>query len=275
MLLVVFSAATALFVEASLLYDPLKFLLILLGIFLTGGSANALNQYLERHVDAKMTRTMKRRPLPQGKINATKALIFSITIGLCGIAIFLVFFSLLSTLLALGTILFYSLFYTLWLKPNTSQNIVIGGVAGAMPPIIAWSAVPVATLYHPFPWILFLIIFFWTPPHFWALALYFKEDYVEANLPMLPVVKGEDATLRQIFIYTLILVGVTLCMLAVKVGWIYLVVSIALGAVFIKKAYDAKRFKTAKLERGLFAYSIIYLFSLFIALILDGFLFRS
>ena len=138
MLLVVFSGATALFLEASLIksLDIFSFILILIGLYLTGGSANALNQYFERNIDAKMTRTQKRRPLPQGKISSRGALIFSSSIGIIGVIIFALFFNWLSALLSLGTILFYSLFYTLYLKPNTPQNIVIGGVAGAMPPVI-------------------------------------------------------------------------------------------------------------------------------------------
>ncbi len=273
MVLVVFSGATALFLDGSLLKEPLHFILILVGLYLTGGSANALNQYLERDIDAKMTRTANRRPLPQGKINATKAFIFSLSIGLIGVILFYIFFNLLSALLALGTILFYSLFYTLWLKPNTPLNIVIGGAAGSAPPLIAWAAAT-GTIESLVPWILFLIIFFWTPPHFWALALYYKEDYVKADLPMLPVVKGEDETLRQIFIYTLILVGITLTMFLVDFYWIYLAVSLSLGGLFIKKSYETKKLKTPKLERGLFLYSIIYLFSLFLALIADSFINR-
>ncbi len=273
MLLVVFSSVTALFMEGSLVHKPLEFILVLLGVFLSGGSANALNQYFEREIDAKMTRTMKRRPLPLGKMDSRNALIFSVVIGILGVMIFLLFFNILSALLSLGTILFYSLFYTLWLKPNTPQNIVIGGIAGAMPPVIAWVAAS-NNILSGSPWVLFLIIFFWTPPHFWALALYFKDDYEKTNLPMLPVVKGVDSTLRQIFIYTLILVGVTLVMLAFSENrWVYLVVSIALGALFIKKSYDAKKLKTPELQKKLFGYSIVYLFSLFFALIIDSLIF--
>ncbi|GMT49457.1 MAG: protoheme IX farnesyltransferase [bacterium] len=273
MVLVVFSGATALFLDGSLLIEPFHFIMVLTGLYLTGGSANALNQYLERDIDAKMTRTANRRPLPQGKINPTKAFIFSLSIGLLGVILFYISFNLLSALLALATILFYSLFYTLWLKPNTPLNIVIGGAAGSAPPLIAWAAAT-GTIENLVPWILFLIIFFWTPPHFWALALYYKEDYVKADLPMLPVVKGEDETLRQIFIYTLILVGITLTMFLADFYWTYLVVSLALGGLFIKKSYETKKLKTPKLERGLFLYSIIYLFSLFLALIADSFINR-
>ncbi|MDH5680716.1 MAG: heme o synthase, partial [Spirochaetota bacterium] len=263
-----------LFIQGGLNTDPWRFILVILGLFLAGGSANALNQYFEREIDSKMSRTNKRRPLPQGKINATGALIFSISIGLLGVGLFAIFFNILSALLALGTILFYSLFYTLFLKPNTPQNIVIGGVAGSMPPLIAWAAASDTVAAWP-PWILFLIIFFWTPPHFWALALFYKEDYEKAQLPMMPVIKGEDHTLRQIFIYTLILVGVTLTMIAAEKGvWIYMAVSVVLGAIFIKKAYDTKKFKTAKLERKLFGFSLVYLFALFFAIIIDSFVFR-
>ena len=130
-----------------------------------------------------------------------------------------------------------------------------------------------SSIYSASPWILFLIIFFWTPPHFWALALYFKEDYKEVSYPMHPVVKGDNATLRLIFIYTIILIGITLLMIVVNAKWIYLAVSVILGALFIKKSYETMKYNTRKLQRSVFGYSIIYLFALFFALIFDKFLF--
>lgn len=270
MLLVLLTGATALFMEGGFVSHVGKFLMVMLGLFLTGGSANALNQYFERDIDARMKRTSKRRPLPQGHIGATEALVFAVSIGAAGVLLFGLVFNWLSALLSLLTILFYSLFYTLWLKPNTHQNIVIGGAAGAMGPIIAWAAATGGLSMTP--WLLFLIIFFWTPPHFWALALCLKDDYRAAKLPMLPVVKGDAATLKQIFYYTLVMVGISLTILVVKFSWFYLLVASALGIQFIRKSHLTRKHATLVLERALFGYSIIYLLALFAVLIVDSFL---
>jgi protoheme IX farnesyltransferase len=268
MLLVVFTGAAALCVEGSLLTQPVKFILVLLALFLTGGSANAFNQYFERAVDAKMSRTSGRRVLPQKKITPTQALVFSIAIGIAGIAIFVIYFNWLSAVLSLGTILFYSFFYTLFLKPNTPQNIVIGGAAGAMPTIGAWAAATGDVTLAPL--LLFCIVFFWTPPHFWALALYFKDDYKKSGLPMMPIVKGDDKTLTQIFYYTLVVVAVSMSLIVLNVGFIYIASAVVLGALFIKKAYTTRKLKTPESMRGLFGFSIIYLLVLFTAIIVDA-----
>jgi protoheme IX farnesyltransferase len=270
LVLVVLSGITALFLEGSAILRPLDALLIILGIYLAGGSANALNQYFEREIDARMSRTRKRRPLPLGNIEPANALVFAVSIGLISIAIFGFAYNLLSALLAFGTILFYGFFYTLWLKPNTDQNIVIGGAAGAMAPLIAWAAATGTLAVTPA--ILFLIVFIWTPPHFWALALYFKDDYKEVGLPMLPVVRGEKSALNQIFFYTVALFAVSLALLAVSAGPVYAIAAIILGAIFIKKAYRARRYKSRKLQWALFGYSIVYLFGLFFAMIVDSFI---
>jgi len=268
MLLVVLSGATALIIEGSMLKHPLMFLIFLFGLFLTGGSANALNQYFERDIDARMERTSARRPLPTKKISSKAALIFASGIGITGIIILWYSFNMLTAMLSLGTILFYGLFYTLWLKPNTSYNIVIGGIAGAMAPIGAWTAATNSITIMPC--LLFLIIFFWTPPHFWSLALYFKNDYIKTKLPMLPVVSGDKATYDQIYYYTLVLVAFSLAPLLVEFGWIYLVVSGGLGGVFIQKAYRARKLKDINVAWGVFKFSLIYLFLIFAALILDS-----
>ncbi len=268
MLLVLFTGATALFVEGSMVHEPVRFLLVMLGLYLTGGCANALNQYFERNIDAKMDRTKKRRPLPMGEIGAMHALIFSVMIGVTGVLIFAFVFNFLTAILSLATILFYSLFYTLYLKPNTPQNIVIGGAAGAMAPVGAWAA---ATGHMAVaPWIMFAIVFLWTPPHFWALALFCKDDYIKAKLPMMPVVKGDDHTLRQMFVYTLALVAMSLALIYFQSGILYGMAAIVLGFFFIKKAYHVMRIKSEKLIRGLFGYSIVYLFALFFAMIIDS-----
>lgn len=273
MLLVLFTGATALVMEGSFLHEPGKFLLVLLGLYLTGGSANALNQYFERDIDAKMERTARRRPLPLHYLGPKQALTFAIAIGLIGVLLFGYFFNWLTAVMSLATLLFYALFYTLFLKPHTWHNIVIGGAAGAMAPVGAWAAATGQTAVAP--WLLFLIIFLWTPPHFWALALYCKEDYIKARLPMLPVVKGDDETFRQILIYTYALILVSLALFAVGAGWLYLVIALLLGGYLLKKAMVARRLKTVPAMRGLFGFSIVYLFGLFLALIADILVLRA
>ncbi len=269
MFLVIFTGATALVLEGSFLTEPGKFLLVLLGLYLSGGSANALNQYFERNIDSLMKRTSSRRPLPQNKLSPTHALIFSTVIGLSGVALFAYFFNVLTAGLALGNILFYAFFYTLYLKPNTPQNIVIGGIAGAMAPVGAWTAVTGEMALTP--WILFAIIFFWTPPHFWALALYCKEDYREVRLPMMPLIKGDKSTVKQIFYYSVVVVIVSLALTLTAAGWFYSLIAVVLGGLFISKAYALRASLDEKAFRGLFGYSILYLFGLFTAIMLDGF----
>jgi protoheme IX farnesyltransferase len=258
MLLVLVTGATSLVLEGSFLKQPLNFLLVMVGLYLTGGSANALNQYLERDVDARMKRTQRRRPLPQGILRPHHAFIFAVSIGVVGVVLFYYYFNLLTAALSLATILFYSLIYTLMLKPNTHQNIVIGGAAGAMAPVGAWTA---ATGEMAFlPWTIFLIVFFWTPPHFWALALFCKDDYREVGYPMLPVLKGDQATYRQIMFYSVILVVSTLLPVMAGASWVYGVVALPLGGYFIYKAARARRLKSDAAARSLFGYSILYLF---------------
>lgn len=268
MLLVIFTGLAALILEGSMLSRPFDMLLTMVALYLAGGSANAFNQCFEREIDALMTRTSERRPLPQGKISITGAFTFSIITGLLGVVMFFFVFNLLSALLALGTILFYSLFYTLYLKPNTDQNIVIGGIAGAMAPVIAWAAAAGEIAVTPI--LLFLIVFFWTPAHFWALALYCKDDYVRAKLPMLPVVRGEKATYQWIIFYSLAAVITSLSLLVVGAGMLYALVAATLGAVLIHKSFEIRRVGTTKAQRGFFGYSIVYMLGLFVAIIVDG-----
>jgi protoheme IX farnesyltransferase len=270
MLLVIVTGATALFIEGSLLSQPWKFLLVLLGLYLSGGSANALNQYFERDIDARMSRTSKRRPLPQQKVNPTAALIFAITIGTGGVLILGIVFNWLTGLLALGNIVFYSVIYTLLLKPRTHQNIVIGGIAGAMAPVGAWAAATGQT--HLVPWLLFLIVFLWTPPHFWSLALVYKDDYKKIGYPMLPVVKGDDYTLRQIITYSLLLLGSTLMLALLIHSRMYWLAGILCNYYLIKKVLQANKIRTEKGYRQVFGYSIVYLFGIFGALLMDGIL---
>ncbi|PWB70932.1 protoheme IX farnesyltransferase [candidate division GN15 bacterium] len=270
MLLVLFTGATALVVEGSLLRHPMQFALVLLGLYLTGGSANAFNQYFERDIDARMSRTARRRPLPLHMVSAKEAFWFAVTIGAAGVALFAVAFNWLTALLSLATLLFYALFYTLWLKPHTWQNIVIGGAAGAMAPVGAWTAASGSMAVAP--WLMFALVFLWTPPHFWALAMICKDDYVKAGLPMLPVVKGEGETIRQILWYSGALIAVSLTLFFAGAHWLYFAAAVGLGIWLIKKALVAREVRTMTAYRSLFGYSIIYLFALFAAIIVDNLL---
>jgi len=270
MLLVIMGGMTAVAIEGSLLNDPLKLSLFMLGLFLTGGSANALNQYFERHLDGRMSRTKNRRPLPLGYLSPLAALIFSVTIGLTGVVLLGWIFNWLTGMLSLATILFYSLFYTLYLKPRTDQNIVIGGIAGAMAPIGAWTAATGSI--SAIALIIFAIIFLWTPPHFWALAIFCRDDYRRVGLPMLPVVKGVRNTFRQIFYYTLILVAVSLLPLIFGAGIIYGAAAAGLGFHYIRLAWRALDKGDDSLARKLFFYSLLYLPGVFAALVVDHFM---
>ena len=268
-LLVMITAVAGLVVEGSLLRDPVRFGLVLLAITLTAGSANAFNQYFERDLDAVMARTRKRRPLPMGRVSERGALIFAIGVGAASVVLLWVVGNSLSAWLAFGTIVFYGFFYTLWLKRRTVHNIVIGGAAGAMGPVIAWAAASGGIALAPV--LLFLVIFLWTPPHFWALALCLQEDYRLVRIPMLPIVKGEAETYRQIELYTIALVALTLAMPFFHAGGaIFAAVAAACGAIFVWKAVRARRAATVTSAWNVFGYSIVYLFVLFLGVIADA-----
>jgi protoheme IX farnesyltransferase len=267
MLLVLMTAVAALVMEGSMITQPLRLLLFLLGLFLTGGSANAFNQYLERDIDSHMSRTVRRRPLPTGRLKPLEALLFATAIGASGVLLLGLVFNWLTAALSLGTILFYAFIYTLLLKPNTYLNTVIGGAAGAMAPVGAWAAATGGTT--PAPWAIFMIVFLWTPPHFWSLALICEKDYQRVRLPMLPVVKGVDNTLTQILLYTLALVLVSLTPLLLGAGVLYGVTALILGIALIRRAVQAKRSRGNDRIRSLFHFSIVYLLTLLIGLILD------
>jgi protoheme IX farnesyltransferase len=239
----------------------------LLGLFLTGGSANALNQYFEREIDSRMSRTVRRRPLPTGRLEPQRALLFAVAIGAVGVALLGWAFNWLTAALSLATILFYSLVYTLLLKPNTPLNTVIGGVAGAMAPVGAWAAATGGTAVAP--WMLFLIVFLWTPPHFWSLALIYDGDYQRVGLPMLTIIKGVDHTLTQILIYSLATVVVSLSPLLFGAGLLYVVIAGCCGWLFIYRAVIARKRKSRRQIRNLFKFSIVYLLAVLSALIID------
>ena len=268
-LLVLVTALAGLVAEGSLLHDPLRFGLVLLAITMTAGSANAFNQYFERDLDAAMMRTRLKRPLPLHRVTPGKALAFAIAVGVASVLLLAAVARPLSAWLALATIVFYGFFYTLWLKPRTVHNIVIGGAAGSMGPVIAWTAAT-GSLALP-PILMFLVIFLWTPPHFWALAICVQEDYRRTQIPMLPIVKGEAETYRQIELYTFGLVGLTLAMPLLHSGGAILeAVALGLGGVFLWMAVRARRVRTTRSAAAVFGYSILYLFVLFLGIIADA-----
>jgi protoheme IX farnesyltransferase len=239
----------------------------LLGGMLTAGSANAFNQYLERDIDEKMART-KKRPLPSQSVEPTSALVFAIALGIVGFAWLTIVVNLLSATLAVSAIAFYVLVYTLLLKRSTPQNIVIGGAAGAVPVLVGWAAVT-GTVEAP-AWVMFAIIFLWTPPHFWALAMRYRDDYAAAGVPMLPVVREQGAVTAQIFAYAVVLVVSTLVLSPVGgMGIVYAVSAAALGGGFIYRAVRLRLAPGAGAAVKLFRYSITYLALLFAAIAVD------
>ncbi len=249
-------------------FPPLGLVLAtLFGGACAAGSANAINCYLDRDIDQIMSRT-SRRSLPAGSVPPTHALILGGVLAVISFATLTLFANLLSALLALSGILFYVFVYTLWLKRTTAQNIVIGGAAGAVPPLVAWAAVT-HSVGLPAVW-LFLIIFLWTPPHFWALALLIKNDYARACIPMLPVIAGDKETKRQIMIYSVVLVASTLILVATRdMGLFYLASALALGGVFIYFAIRVLRDETKRWARTLYWFSNCYLALLFALMVVD------
>jgi len=242
---------------------------VVIGGTLAAGGANAINQFVDRDIDDVMRRT-RNRPLPRHAIGPKAALAFGIGLSIASFAWLTTTVNLLSALLAASAIGFYVFVYTLWLKRSTPQNIVIGGAAGSVPVLVAWAAVT-GTVGIP-ALVLFAIVFYWTPPHFWALALRYKGDYARAGVPMMPVVRGEAETARQITLYTLLMVAVSLLLIpAAGMGPIYLAAAIALGAAFVWYALRVQRHVTdGRAAIGLFRFSISYLTLLFVAIAADS-----
>ena len=238
-----------------------------LGIALTAGAAAAVNCLVEQKIDALMTRT-SRRPLPRGQVTSLQTLLFSGVVGGAGLFILHHWVNELTMWLTLATFVGYAVVYTVFLKPMTPQNIVIGGASGAMPPVLGWAAV--TGEIAPEALLLFLIIFAWTPPHFWALALYRKNEYAKAGVPMLPVTHGDKFTRLHVLLYTVILTAVTMMPFATRMsGAIYLVSIVALNAVFLWYAVRIYLAYSDRLAQRTFRYSIAYLTLLFAALLLD------
>jgi heme o synthase len=237
------------------------------GLALACGGASALNHVLDSDIDTRMARTA-RRPVAAGRVLPERALEFGLALSALSYVVLTSFVNVLAALLALAGNLFYVLVYTRWLKRSTPQNIVIGGAAGAVPPLVGWAAATGDLTLTALA--LFLIVFFWTPPHFWALALLIKRDYAEAGIPMLPVVRGERATARSIVRYSLVLVAITLLpVLGRTLGPVYLVSAAVLGLVFVGLAVALERQTTPVRARRLFSYSLAYLALLFVAMVID------
>src|SRR6266849_5575532 len=265
--LIVFTAVIGMFLAVPGL-PPLKPILFgTIGIALVAAAAAAINCLVEQKIDAKMART-RARPLPRGELSTQQALMFASVIGAAGLGLLYAQVNALTMWLTLATFVGYAIVYTVLLKPATPQNIVIGGAAGAMPPVLGWAAV--ANDVTPEALLLFLIIFVWTPPHFWSLALYRAKEYAKAGLPMLPVTHGPEYTRLQIVLYTAALFAVTLLPFAIRMsGVLYLVTAVILGGVFIGYAVALRRRYSDRLSRQTFRYSIAYLAALFSALLFD------
>ncbi|MDZ4322738.1 MAG: heme o synthase [Alphaproteobacteria bacterium] len=266
MSLVVFTGVVGLLLAPGSIHPLIGFTAILC-IAVGSGAAGAINMWYERDIDALMDRT-KDRPLPQGRLQPGEALGFGVTLALGSVLVMYTLVNFWAAFYLALAILFYVFVYTIFLKRRTPQNIVIGGAAGALPPVIGWAAVMNETSL--LPWILFGIIFLWTPPHFWALALYRSEDYKRANVPMLPVIGGIEATKNQILLYTCALVLVSFLPLTLgEFGCIYGGIALGLGFVFIGGALKVKFSSEPKDSLRLFFYSIVYLFLLFTAMLMD------
>ena len=266
-LLIVFTAVIGMFLAVPGL-PPLSAVVFgTVGIALVAAAAAAINCLVEQKIDAVMART-RARPLPRGEITSLQTLVFACAIGAIGLAILYAKVNALTMWLTLATFVGYAVIYTVLLKPATPQNIVIGGASGAMPPVLGWAAV--ANEVPPEALLLFLIIFVWTPPHFWALALYRSKEYAKAGLPMLPVTHGAEYTRLQIGLYTAALFAVTLLPFAIRMsGAPYLVAAVILGTIFMGYAVALYRRYSDALARRTFRYSIVYLAALFSALLLD------
>ena len=265
--LIVFTAVIGMFLAVPGVPPAGPVLFGTIGIALVAGAAAAINCLVEQNIDKLMRRTSW-RPLPRGQLSSGQTLGFAGCVGGTGLWILHALVNPLTMWLTLGTFVGYAVVYTVLLKPATPQNIVIGGASGAMPPVLGWAAVTGEV--SPEALLLFLIIFVWTPPHFWSLALYRRDDYANARLPMLPVTHGVRYTQLMIVLYTVALVGVTLMPYALRMsGLVYLAGALVLGAMFLRYAIELYRAYSDHLARAMFRFSIVYLAALFSALLLD------
>ncbi len=266
MTLVVFTGLCGLLAAPGSLHPVIAFTAILC-IAVGAGAAGALNMWYESDVDALMRRTAG-RPIPAGRMNPDDALAYAVTLATGSVLIMGLAVNWLAAIVLLASILFYVVIYTMWLKRRTPQNIVIGGAAGAFPPVIGWVAVTGSI--DPLAVLMFAIIFLWTPPHFWSLSLYAATDYARAGIPMLPVVAGEETTRRQIWAYTLLMAAASLAPVALGLlGVLYAATAVLLGSVFIAGAWTLRRTGAVADAKRLFGLSILYLFLLFAAIVAD------
>ncbi len=266
--LLVFTALGGMFLASGGTPDPLLTVIVLSGGAIAAGGANALNHYLDRDIDQLMSRTAT-RPVASGSIPPIHAMWFGITLNVFAFAILGWLVNPLSAVLTLSATLFYVFVYTMTLKRSTPQNIVIGGAAGAIPPMVGWVAVT-GSLDLPALY-MFAIVFFWTPPHFWALSLLIKDDYSEAGVPMLPVVAGISETKRSILLYTILLTALTAMFFTTRaVGWVYFVGALALGIGFVYSAYRLMRRPGIEGAKSTYLYSLAYLALLFTLMMIDS-----
>jgi heme o synthase len=239
-----------------------------LGGYLSAGGAGAVNHYWDRDIDARMRRTAN-RPIPSGRVRPAAALRFGLSLAALSFLLMSLTVGVLAASLALAGFAGYVGIYTIWLKRRTHHNIVIGGAAGAFPPLVGWAAV--TGHLGIYAWLMFALVFYWTPPHFWALALLLQNDYAAAGVPMLPVVHGEDATRRQIFLWTIVMVGVTALPCAAGLaGWTYFVGALILNAVFVALAFRLWRTPSSAHAKATFHYSLLYLALVFALMAIDA-----
>jgi len=268
MSLLLLTGLAGMFVGARGVPPAWRVVVTMVGLALACGGASALNHVLDRDIDRLMGERTRARPLAAERMPPTRALEFGLALSALSFVLLASLVNVLTAGLALVGNLFYVLVYTRWLKRSTPQNIVIGGAAGAVPPLVGWAAAT-GNLALPALW-LFLIVFLWTPPHFWALALLLKENYAAARIPMLPVVRGERETTRQIVLYSLVLVAVTAVPFATRTfGWAYLSAALLLGAAFIALALALRQAATRPRAARLFHFSLLYLAALFVAMAVD------
>ncbi|WP_017294900.1 heme o synthase [Geminocystis herdmanii] len=268
--LLLITTAASMFMAGEGHVDAFLLIVTLLGGTLAAASAQTFNCVYDQDIDYDMKRT-RSRPIPSGKVRSSHAIIFGIVLGIMSFSLLAIWVNLLSALLAMMGIIFYMLIYTHWLKRHTTQNIVIGGAAGAIPPLVGWAAVTGDLSWSA--WAIFTLIFLWTPPHFWALALMISDDYAEVGVPMLPVVEGTQETVKQIWIYTLITVVFSLVFIYPlhSLGLIYLLFALILGSLFTVKAWRLyKNPEDKQVAKSMFKYSILYMMLLCTGIVLDS-----
>ena len=266
--LLLITAVGGLFLASNGFPDLTISLAVLVGGSLAAGGANSLNHFWDRDIDSKMKRTTN-RPVASGSIEPVNALIFGTLLNLAAFGLLYFYANLISAILTLSATLFYIFIYTMMLKRTTPQNIVIGGAAGSIPPAVGWAAVT-GTIVDPAPIFLFLIVFFWTPPHFWALAIKYADDYEAASVPMLPVVTSIRGTALRMVIYTVVVIGLSLWFHSVAgTSFLYLTVAVAGGLMFLWRTIELLRRPSSVQAMKVFTYSIVYLGALFIAVAVD------